>query len=335
MNKLLTVVIPTYNMEKYLHKCLTSLIIENHELFDMLEVLVVIDGATDNSSTIAHGFEKEYPAVFKVIDKPNGHYGSCVNAGLKEANGKYFKILDADDWYDNNSLVDTLKALKRINTDAVFTYFSLVYEDGREKVLNGDGGLPVNTEISLEDLELPRLYQEMHGLMFLTQLLKDINYKQTEGICYTDTEFVYYPLMSSKTITILPYDLYQYRIGRDEQTVSIKSMSKNIKHFERIADRLLVSEYNTNHTSYLLNCFKERVFFIILYIGILLNPKNIDVVELAKCVDEVNKMPSIWKNKILNSKAHGLKFVKIWIKLPKLFSSILLFPLRSYYKIKI
>lgn len=89
MEKILSIVIPTYNMEDLLSKCLSSLIVKNH--LDMLEVLVVNDGSKDLSSEIAHQFEKENPDTFRVIDKENGNYGSCVNRGLKEAKGKYIK----------------------------------------------------------------------------------------------------------------------------------------------------------------------------------------------------------------------------------------------------
>lgn len=102
--KTLSVIIPTYNVERYLHKCLSSLIVSDEKLFNCLEVIVIIDGATDNSSQIAHSYENDYPEVFKVIDKQNGNYGSCINRGIKEANGKYIKILDADDSLETSVL---------------------------------------------------------------------------------------------------------------------------------------------------------------------------------------------------------------------------------------
>ena len=103
MEKILTIIIPTYNMEKYLDKCLTSLIIEDKKLMKLLEVLVVIDGAKDRSSEIGHTYQDKYPETFRVIDKENGNYGSCINRGLKEAKGKYVKVLDADDSFDNGN----------------------------------------------------------------------------------------------------------------------------------------------------------------------------------------------------------------------------------------
>ena len=108
MDKILTVVIPTYNMEKLLDKCLTSLIVNDKELMNQLEVLVVIDGAKDRSSEIAHSYEIKFPNTFRVIDKENGNYGSCVNRGLNEALGKYIKILDADDWFDSKGFKEYL-----------------------------------------------------------------------------------------------------------------------------------------------------------------------------------------------------------------------------------
>ena len=89
-SKILTIVVPSFNMEALLRKGLQSLLIEKNP--QRLEVIVVNDGSTDKSSEIAHTFQTEFPNVFKVIDKTNGNYGSCINAGLKSVCGKYVKI---------------------------------------------------------------------------------------------------------------------------------------------------------------------------------------------------------------------------------------------------
>lgn len=114
MNKILSIVIPTYNMEKLLEQCLSSLVVKEH--LDFLEVLVINDGSKDKSSQIAHHFEDKYPQTFRVVDKDNGNYGSCVNRGLKEATGKYIKILDADDSFETSVLDCYLAYLSKINT---------------------------------------------------------------------------------------------------------------------------------------------------------------------------------------------------------------------------
>ena len=89
-NKTLSIIIPAYNMELYLRKCLNSLIIDRN--FDLLDIIIVNDGSKDGTLEIAKEYECKYPSVCRVIDKPNGNYGSCVNIGLKNAIGKYVKL---------------------------------------------------------------------------------------------------------------------------------------------------------------------------------------------------------------------------------------------------
>ena len=126
MEKVLTVVVPTYNMEKYLDRCLTSLIVDDDKMA-LLEVLVVNDGSKDRSSEIAHSYEARYPNTFKVIDKENGNYGSCINRGVTAVTGKYFRILDADDWYSTDALQSFTSKLMSIEADMVpSSFFPLV-----------------------------------------------------------------------------------------------------------------------------------------------------------------------------------------------------------------
>ena len=79
MEKLISIIIPTYNMEAYILKALESLVIPRN--LDALDVLVINDGSKDRSSELAHSFADKYPQSFRVIDKENGNYGSCINEG--------------------------------------------------------------------------------------------------------------------------------------------------------------------------------------------------------------------------------------------------------------
>lgn len=96
--KILSIIVPSYNMEAYLPKCLGSLEVAR-ELMEQLEVFVVNDGSKDRTSEIAHEFEVRYPGVFRVIDKPNGNYGSCINAALPLCTGVFVKVLDASKFW--------------------------------------------------------------------------------------------------------------------------------------------------------------------------------------------------------------------------------------------
>ena len=226
MDKILTVVIPTYNMEKLLDQCLTSLIIDDSDLLKQLEILVVIDGSKDRSSEIAHSYQTKYPYTFRVIDKENGNYGSCINRGLKEASGKYIKILDADDSFDNHNFSLFLHYLLKIDADCIMTDMKKVDEEGRDlEVCSYD--LPSNEKFSLNCLGKAVDSMWMHCVCYRTENLRRINYRQTEGISYTDQEWICLPMSTAKSLMYFPYVIYKYLVGRDGQTISPDVWNKN------------------------------------------------------------------------------------------------------------
>lgn len=239
MEKLLSIVIPTYNMEKYLDKCLTSLII-NDDIFNLLEVLVIIDGAKDRSSEIAHSYEERFKNVFRVIDKENGNYGSCVNRGLAESTGKYIRVLDADDFFDTDTLCLFLKYLLKEESDMIISASRSVYDDG--SIHNLTFNLPSGV-FNLDDID-DRTGKSlfMHAITYKTELLKPW-YKQTEGISYTDLEWAYLPTFNVRSISYFPKIIYNYNIGRPGQTVSVAARSKNMWMEVKVVKRL-VDEYN-------------------------------------------------------------------------------------------
>ena len=104
INPILTVLVPVYNTEKYIEKCLLSLV--NKKLVGKIEVIIVSDGSKDKSIDIAKKIDEENHGIFKIIEKENGGHGSTINVGIKEATGKYFRVLDSDDWFDENEFID-------------------------------------------------------------------------------------------------------------------------------------------------------------------------------------------------------------------------------------
>lgn len=237
MNKLISIVIPTYNMEKYLDKCLTSLIIPE-EYMNLLEVLVINDGSKDCSSAIAHQYEEKYPQTVKVIDKENGNYGSCVNRGLKEATGKYIKILDADDTFDNDNWQKYIKQLDKIDVDLVLCDYTLVDEDGKPKEYRKFDMSPF-AKLATTDVLQPLTEIEMHAITYRRSLLLDMEYQQTEGISYTDTEWATIPIMNVQTIYYAPLDVYHYLVGRDGQTMDPIIYLKRRNEIFRVYNKIL------------------------------------------------------------------------------------------------
>lgn len=245
MDKILTIVVPTYNMEKYLQGCLSSLLIRDN--MDMLEVLIVNDGSKDRSLEIAKNFQFNYPQTFKVIDKENGNYGSCINRGLKEATGKYFKVLDADDTYNTENLNHYVQYLIKHDADLVMTDFLIrdLIENKEERV---SYNLPVGIPFDFDYFARKNVpYMWMHAITHRTEKLRQIHYNQMEGISYTDKEFVFYPMSASKDVLYFPNVVYNYVIGREGQTVDdtvwirnywmeIKAIMKLVSLYEQHRD---------------------------------------------------------------------------------------------------
>lgn len=242
MKKILSVCIPTYNMEALLARCLDSFIVEK-DLMNLLEVIVVNDGSKDKSLQIMNTYADKYPNTFIVIDKPNGNYGSCINAALKVASGKYFRICDADDHYDTQVLNEYIRSLLNTDADLTINPYVICSFDGKVKNRQDTDEIDVNREISINDINWKdsryKRFRAMHCLAVKTKNLTSHNYKQLEGISYTDTQFVFYATLYSETCIFFEKPLYSYYLGRDGQTMSPQSMIKSNMHFYQISINIL------------------------------------------------------------------------------------------------
>jgi glycosyltransferase involved in cell wall biosynthesis len=242
MEKLLTIAIPSYNVGWCLDKCLSSFLTE--PLSDKLEIIIVNDGSTDNGETlnIASVYVEKYPSVFSLIDKPNGGHGSTINAAIKQANGKYFKSIDADDWVITGNLAAFLDVLAETEADAIITHFHTVDMKSGKKI-----------EYKTRDIKLDKLYTTgeytsmpgeiyhctvYHGLTFRTEIYRESGAFLSEGIFYEDQEYATMPF--TKVQTILPLDifLYQYLTGNANQSVADINQVKRLGHVEQVVKKL-------------------------------------------------------------------------------------------------
>ena len=283
--KLLSIIIPSYNMEKFLRRCLDRLIIGSDQM-EWIDVLIVNDGSTDSTSAIGHEYESKYPGIFRVIDKPNGHYGSCINAALKVALGKYIRILDADDYFDTKAFTSYLNALSRIDVDLVVTDFTQVDPDGHVVSRTVYQSLKTETVIRIEDTELPVLM--MHAMTYRTALVRKVGYRQTEGILYTDMEWSFIPLLDAVTIYYVHQNVYQYLVGREGQSVSKELEQKMMPHRMQVLQNVLHA-FLGNHRNTKLESLKEpmRNTAVNIYLMIIINGEgNEDNQKLLKDFDE-------------------------------------------------
>jgi glycosyltransferase involved in cell wall biosynthesis len=193
---------------------------------EQLEVLVINDGSKDNSSAFAHEYETKHPYTFRVIDKENGNYGSCVNRGLKEAAGKYIKVLDADDWFDTANFEKYLQFLAKTDVDLVLSDFDNVSEDGtvqKTHLYNIPDG-----EWRISELGDALYDMWMHAVTYKRAIFEGLNYHQTEGISYTDQEWIFLQMSRVQSLCGFPHVVYKYLVGRDGQTVDPKIFAHNI-----------------------------------------------------------------------------------------------------------
>lgn len=224
--KTLSVIVPTYNMEKYLRRCLDSLCIP--EILEDVEAIVVNDGSCDSSLAIAREYSQACPGCVRVMDKPNGHYGSCVNAGLRMAAGKYVTVLDADDWFDTKGITALIKLLKDASEDMVIHDIRMVDRNGDHLRSIGcplDEGKTYGVEALCQ---VPELWG--HMAVYRTGLLTGMGYHQTEGIHYTDQEWIFFPVSAVRTLRYLPETVYDYTIGRPGQSIAPDVFWRHIDH---------------------------------------------------------------------------------------------------------
>ena len=223
--KLLSISVAVYKVEAYLSQCLESCCVP--EVVDALEVLVIDDGSPDSSADIAQSFVERYPDTFRLIRKENGGYGTTVNTSMKLATGKYFKILDGDDWFDREGLIALVDALADSEADWVIT----------PRFISRDGGAPIQNAatwsshieqtLPMEEIDFD-FFPSMWQLTVKTSLLKEHPFELPERISYTDQIFVTRTLSWAKNVLFLEKGVYCYRVGREGQTVELSVRLKNM-----------------------------------------------------------------------------------------------------------
>lgn len=237
--KLLTVVVPMYNVEKYIATCLDSFIIP--EIMGELEILIVNDGSVDGSREIAAFYVIKYPSLFRIIDKENGGHGSAINCGIDAAVGKYFKVVDSDDWVDRESFIRLMMHLRSTDADMVLSNYNWVDDQTGKRsveVKNICPGIQLDKAVSF-DIVADRIFMKMHALTYKTEIIRNQPERLDEHCFYVDTEYMLFPLPFVKTVSGIPDFVYQYRVGMSGQSMNIENMQKRCGQHEKVLMRLL------------------------------------------------------------------------------------------------
>ena len=276
MEKILSIIIPTYNMAALLPRCLDSLTASG--VLDDLDILVVNDGSTDSSRAVAYSYAERYPQSIKVVDKKNGNYGSTINAALPLAVGEYVQVLDSDDWFDSQALAKYVAELKSLEqeVDVSVTHFLMIHEGGRTETVKYQNygrepytyGKVYNLDKVLGDGFIR--YFLMHSLTYRTQLLRDHGYRQTEGISYTDIQWSSYPFFWAGSIVFHDLVVYRYNMDREGQTMDPAVIRKSLPQLERMTMDLMdfyrkadMSDLSEARVGFLRQYFKNRLRLLV------------------------------------------------------------------------
>lgn len=234
-NKILSISVAAYNLEKLISKNIESFV--NSEVKDKIEIIVTDDESKDNTAKIVEEYEKKYPGIVKLVRQKNSGPGSTVNSGIKHATGKYFKMVDGDDWVVTENLAKIIEFLEKNDVDMVITNYQ-IYSDKDNKIIKTCKiQLPDNKKLKFTDY-CRDLDLAMHAVMFKTSILQDNKIILDNGF-YTDTEYVLFPTEYIKTFAYINLDLYVYLVAQANQSVSIQSMKKNIKVHEKVLENLI------------------------------------------------------------------------------------------------
>lgn len=218
-----------------MEKCIDSLLIGKEDV----EIIIIDDGSKDKTGKIADRYQKKYPTIVKAIHQENGGHGAGINTGLKHATGKYFKVVDSDDWLDEKAYKKLLKEIKHIDTDLVVCNYVYTYTDGRkEQTISFVNVYEEGKVLTWNDIHRFKLtqYPSLHSMMYKKSVLDKSNIDLPKHVFYEDNLFIYLPLVNTNTIYYLNLDLYRYYIGRADQSVQETQLIKRSSH------QVLVSE---------------------------------------------------------------------------------------------
>ena len=236
--KLLSVTIPCYNSQDYMEHCIETLLTGGEDV----EILIVDDGSKDATAEIADRYQKKYPTIIKAIHQENGGHGAAVNTGIANATGLYFKVVDSDDWVDEESYHKILAKLRELvggSTTLDMFISNFVYEkQGAEhkKVMKYTRMFPENEVFTWSDVRhiSKGHYILMHSVIYRTQLLRDCGLELPRHTFYVDNLVAFIPLPYVKTMYYLDVNFYRYFIGRADQSVNEKVMIGRIDQQIRV-----------------------------------------------------------------------------------------------------
>ena len=211
-----SVIIPAYNMEKYIDKCLNSMV---NQTLDSTEIIVVNDGSTDNTQNIIEEYKEKYPDIIKSINIKNSGIGPARNIGIKKAKGKYITFIDSDDYIKENALEIAYEKQEQTKSDIVVWDYYEVNEAGH--ILKEDNIKRFNPTSILENKELLfNINPAPWNKLYKKELFDDIKFPNNH-IKYEDLLTIPKVLLKANKITKIEKVLSYYLIRDNGETKTI------------------------------------------------------------------------------------------------------------------
>lgn len=312
----ISIIIPVYNAERYIKKCLNSIL---NQTFKNYEVIIVDDGSTDDSRQVIERYIKRFPSRFKMLNKENGGQSSARNMALPLVDGEYMTFLDSDDYYDRKYLEILYKAAKKHDSDMVISGQKKVDESGKV-YMNIDYPMKKYPNCIMRRLNFS-------GKLYKTEYFRKHNMKFAVGKTYEDNPFNLKMIFLAKNLTILPYSGY-YQVGHPGSTTTKKIDEEKLPYDELEEAISYVLERKDDINDY--DIFEYTVLSFFTYFIFQANKKHMylniedrksDILVIAHLCDYVVSLlnryfPKYWKNKYIGIfKGQGLEWkqrVGVW-----------------------
>lgn len=218
------------------------------EALKNIEILIINDGSTDDTLSVAQRLEQAHPHTVRVLTQENRGHGGALNTGCAAAQGKYLKVIDADDWIETQELPRFLAALERCDSDVVLTHHYTRNISTGEVQKWKSYPETFETAYTMEQImACPKNFERsltFHGITYCTDFYRRKGMKLSEKVFYEDHEFATVPCCFAESVTPLDLFLYDYRIGDLAQSVSDTNQLKRLSHVETVLERYL-TEYAT------------------------------------------------------------------------------------------
>ena len=242
----LTIIVPVYNVEKYINKCLDSLLIAP-ELMNTIEVLIINDGTLDRSAELSRMYAERYPGSFRQIDKENAGHGCVWSLGLKEARGKYTRFLDSDDWLENLDVL--IKHLENCDADLVLT--PTLCHCANDELW----------KLEIKDMEFGKVYNAdsfdwlhnrshknyvlHHSCTYKTEILRQYLPLFLEKQPYDDMILSPAAIIGADSLVAYDFVVYHYLMDREGQSISKSVQNRNIE--AKIKSQQAVIDFIESH----------------------------------------------------------------------------------------